>query len=107
MSKQKVQTTSNMKRKNKLIQAAIAALILTSALWFVACQKEKNPATPGANGTSEMSAGKSSNSLVFPVQAKMYGKSYADWSAAWWKWDLQFDCDHFPSRDTDGTRENQ
>src|SRR5438046_1747934 len=93
---------------------AFAAALLTSGLWFAACQKDKNPATPaGGNSSSALSSPNArlsstgSNSMIFPLQAHMYGKTYAEWSAAWWKWDLQFDCAHFPSTDIDGTRENQ
>jgi len=28
----------------------------------------------------------SPDALVFPVDSKPYGKSYADWSAIWWQW---------------------
>ena len=45
--------------------------------------------------------------MVFAPQATMYGKRYAAWTAEWWKWDLQFDCAHFPTRDVDGSLESQ
>ena len=44
---------------------------------------------------------------MFSSGTKMFGKTYSQWVAEWWKWDLQFDCAHFPTFDADGSLENQ
>jgi hypothetical protein len=44
----------------------------------------------------------SHNTLVFPVDAKPYGKSYAEWSAIWWQWLLSIPKDISPAGDTTG-----
>ena len=44
----------------------------------------------------------SPNTLVFPVDAKPYGKSYAEWSAIWWQWLLSIPKDTSPAGDTTG-----
>jgi hypothetical protein len=89
-----------MKTKMKIVFAATVAV---SAFWLAACQKE-NQVSPADNSAS---ANKNSGSYVFPTQANMYGKTYADWVTEWWKWNLQFDCAHFPIRDEVGTLESQ
>jgi hypothetical protein len=44
----------------------------------------------------------SPNALVFPVDSKPYGKSYADWSAIWWQWLLSIPKDKSPAGDSTG-----
>ena len=44
----------------------------------------------------------SPNRLVFPVDSKPYGKSYADWSAIWWQWLLSIPEDKSPAGDSTG-----
>ena len=44
----------------------------------------------------------SPNTLVFPVDSKPYGKSYADWSAIWWQWLLSIPKDKSPAGDSTG-----
>jgi hypothetical protein len=46
-------------------------------------------------------------SKVYASDATVSGKTYSQWAAEWWKWNLQFDCAHFPIRDVDGSLENQ
>jgi hypothetical protein len=81
--------------------------MIAFAVYFSACQKTGvvNPSNP--SGSIPPDVNQSQNSLVFPHQAHMYGKSYPEWAAEWWKWNLHFDCDHVPLRDIDGSRENQ
>lgn len=44
----------------------------------------------------------SQNSLVFPITAHPYGKSYAEWSTLWWQHVLNFDCANNPLSDMTG-----
>ncbi|MGA7543100.1 MAG: hypothetical protein WBW34_08575, partial [Nitrososphaeraceae archaeon] len=46
----------------------------------------------------------SPNTLVFPVDSKPYGKSYAEWSAIWWQWLLSIPEDKSPAGDPTGER---
>lgn len=45
--------------------------------------------------------------MLYPPQAHMNDKSYAEWAIEWWKWNFQFDCAHFLLRDVDGSLQNQ
>src|SRR5947209_3304543 len=38
----------------------------------------------------------SANSRVYPTTAKLFGKSYAQWSAQWWKWALALPVEGHP-----------
>jgi hypothetical protein len=42
------------------------------------------------------------NPGVLPVNAKPFGMTYAEWSAAWWQWALAIDGDEHPIEDPDG-----
>jgi hypothetical protein len=44
----------------------------------------------------------SPNTIVFPVDSKPYGKSYAEWSAIWWQWLLSIPNDTSPAGDSTG-----
>lgn len=37
---------------------------------------------------------------ILPVQAHQFGKTYAEWSAAWWQWAISIPADHHPLTDT-------
>jgi hypothetical protein len=38
--------------------------------------------------------------LVMPVQSNVHGRSYGEWSAAWWQWAFSIPGDHHPLTDT-------
>ena len=40
------------------------------------------------------------NPGVLPVQSKFEGKTYGEWSAEFWKWELSLPIDHHPLFDT-------
>ncbi len=92
-------------KTTKQIWAIVIGMIII-AVYFSACQKNDDASNQSTSGDSQTS-GKSQNSLVFPVVANMHGKSYTQWVEEWWKWNLQFDCAHFPLRDIDGSKQNQ
>ncbi len=84
----------------------VVMMIATLAIVVTSCQKKDNtPTNDPYQNSSSLKSGDAS--LVFPHNANMYGKSYSEWAAEWWKWNLQFDCDHFPIRDQTGLLENQ
>ena len=84
--------------KIKIISAAL--LIVTIAFAITSCQKDQTitPNDAYNNSSSEKTA-----SYLFPSNPQLYDK----WVAKWWKWDLQFDCAHFPTFDVDGSLQNQ
>jgi hypothetical protein len=43
-----------------------------------------------------------SNPRVIPPHANAFGKSYAEWSAQWWKWQLSLPATDHPAFSTDG-----
>ncbi len=55
----------------------------------------------GANATAGP-AGSPATPGVVPPQAKAFGKTYGDWSEAWWKWTLSIPAAHNPALDTSG-----
>jgi hypothetical protein len=96
-----------MKTRNikfKIIGGLTLIAVLAISAW--GCRKENTTESNDVNLNSP-SLKSSDASYVFPSNANMYGKSYAQWAAEWWKWNLQFDCATVPLRDVDGSRENQ
>jgi hypothetical protein len=51
-------------------------------------------ATPVAGATPKGTA------LVMPVQSKVHGRSYGEWSVEWWQWAFSMPADHNPLTDT-------
>lgn len=45
---------------------------------------------------SHVWAAKNPNPTIAPPNAKAYGKTYAEWSAAWWQWALSLPADQNP-----------
>ena len=50
--------------------------------------------------TSFAGGGNAGNPGVAPPQAHAHGKSYGQWSAAWWQWAFSLPIDHHPLFDT-------
>jgi hypothetical protein len=44
------------------------------------------------------------NPRVIPPNANAFGKSYSEWGALWWKWQLGLPATDHPAFDTDGTK---
>ena len=40
--------------------------------------------------------GKKSSTVVFPPNSNPYGRTYGEWSAAWWQWAYSLPVDHHP-----------
>lgn len=55
-----------------------------------------------SNPLAQAQSNVSPNTLVFPVDSKPYGKSYAEWSAIWWQWLLSIPKDKSPAGDLTG-----
>jgi hypothetical protein len=98
-----------MKTKTILLRVTCLAMFMTAVTIFSGCQKDDATQMTTNESTEEASSSmqRADRSYVFAPQAHMHGKSYANWSMDWWKWNLSFDCAHTPIRDVDGTRENQ
>jgi len=95
-----------MKAKTKITTLAAATFFAAGIIFLTACQKDSSTVTP-ANTQAVTDLARQDRSVIFPIQANMYGKTYPEWVAEFWKWNLQFDCDHVPLRDVDGSRESQ
>ena len=48
-----------------------------------------------------------SNPGVLPPDSRMYGKSYAEWSAEWWRWGISMPTDRSPLMETAECNESQ
>jgi hypothetical protein len=85
-----------MKTRNISIRIIGGVMLLASIVTAVtSCKKDKKETTPEVT------------TPVYPSTATLYGKTYPQWAAEWWKWNLQFDCAHFPLRDTTGALAGQ
>jgi hypothetical protein len=81
-------------------------VIATLAVVIVSCKKEDNTEKNSVNlNSSSLKSGDAS--YVFPVNANMYGKSYAEWGEAFFNWQVSFDCAHYPYDDATGALQNQ
>ncbi|MFI5134496.1 MAG: hypothetical protein ACHQD9_01465 [Chitinophagales bacterium] len=88
----------------KIIASVVAVITVATIMFTSSCQKESST-TPGSSFTSSE---KVAQGMLFPSNAPaVYGHTYNQWITAWWQWDLQFDCNHFPTFDTDGSLQNQ
>ncbi len=85
------------------MKIAFAVTITAGVFWLTACKKD-NQNLPSDSSVTE---NRNPASYVFPPQANMGGKTYTQWVTEWWKWNLQFDCSHFPIRDQVGNLESQ
>jgi hypothetical protein len=47
-------------------------------------------------------AGRNPNAGILPVDSNPYGKSYGEWSGAWWRWAYSIPADVNPVSDTTG-----
>lgn len=47
------------------------------------------------------------NAAVLPIGSSPYGKTYGEWSVAWWQWTLSLPVDHHPLFDTAGVSAGQ
>ena len=63
---------------------------------LVLAKAQKNGLTPADKKGPFVSNG------TGPVNSKIYGKTYAEWTAEWWKWALSFPIDSNPITDTTG-----
>lgn len=92
------------KRTISILTMAIGMMAIS--IYFTACKKSDD-STPAASGKTDAVARVNPNSVIFPIGANMYGKSYGQWSAEWWKWVFAFDCAHLPLIDHTGALQNQ
>jgi hypothetical protein len=51
---------------------------------------------------SALAAGRNPNPGVLPINSSPYGKSYGEWSGAWWQWAYSFPADTNPVSDPTG-----
>ena len=98
-----------MKTIRAFTLSLIGVSILSVTLLFTGCQKDENPMDPGndINTTDMSSADRHGHSPVYPVNGRVFGKTYGEWGAEWWKWNFRFDCAHFPLDDANGSLQNQ
>src|SRR5262245_28159783 len=79
-----------IKNSNSLTQGPWPTLLAAVFLAFGA-------AANGMAGT-----GSQANPRIFPPQSIPYGKSYGEWSAAWWRWAAAFPVNSNPLLDQTG-----
>jgi hypothetical protein len=73
--------------KNQILKVMNSAVLAAALATFVSISptiSHASPATPG----------------VFPPQSSPYGKSYSQWSAAWWQWLMSLPLDGHPGNDS-------
>ena len=77
-----------------LMMAAATTLTLTS------CQDENDIISTTSDPIVDWRANQ--NSIVYPITAHPFGKSYGEWSTKWWDHVLSFDCASNPLSDQTG-----
>ena len=73
----------------------MAIAMISTAIWFAACQKETSNSETSAT-TTEAVDRDNGNSKVFPPNAHPYGKSYDEWTVNWLQVFVTFDCANNP-----------
>ncbi|MBL0137129.1 MAG: hypothetical protein IPP86_01200 [Bacteroidetes bacterium] len=97
-----------MKIFKNLFKAGFATLLISGLFSLNACQKTDDMSPMSSTGEDpSLSSERHCNSILFPAQAHMYGKSYGEWAAELFKWTFQFDCTHSPYLDQTGAFQNQ
>lgn len=91
----------------KVMHITLAIASFAFIVLLDACKKEDNSGIASKDQSQNSIARNDNASLIFPTQAHMSGKTYTEWASEWWKWNLQFDCSHFPLSDVNGSRQNQ
>ncbi|HYT92019.1 MAG TPA: hypothetical protein VEL76_25110 [Gemmataceae bacterium] len=76
----------------------LLAVMMTVALPWVATDFSPESAALGQENAA---------SKTYPPGEKVFGKSYADWSAAWWRWAVAIPKDKSPVRDMTGAFASQ
>lgn len=89
----------------KLIFSSVIYLTLFLSFTLLnSCQKESNEVTILEQFSLDSRA--HANSAVFPINTNPFGKSYAGWTEAWWRYVMQFDCANIPTNDQTGANSN-
>lgn len=83
----------------KQLASILACLFLLLAL--AGCQEETPFSVPADAGTGLAKAAELPG--VIPPGAMVAGRSYAEWSAAWWQWLISIPIPENPGLDTDGS----
>ena len=81
----------------------LSVLVLTTLLFaFIGCSSDE-PAVPTAVDLSiDKARGGNGNPGIIPPHARPHGKTYAEWSAAWWQWLWSAPSATNPGLDTTG-----
>jgi len=74
--------------KNQMLKVMNSAVLAAALGTFVSMSPTISQADPSATPG------------VFPPQSSPYGKSYSQWSAAWWQWLLSLPLDGHPGNDS-------
>jgi len=94
-----------MKTNKSSMMTVLAIAVMAGVSILISCNKtdDLNP----VNQNSAPGLKVSDNSLVFPANANMFGKTYAEWGEAFFNWQVGFDCEHYPYYDQTGALQNQ
>src|SRR5437016_6031844 len=77
-----------IKMKNQMLRAINSAVLAAALTTFVSMSPTISQAGPSAPPG------------VFPPQSSPYGKSYSQWSAAYWQWLFALPVDGHPGTDS-------
>ena len=81
-----------MKKVTQITKISYAILLAVFIFSFNSCQKENCEPSNTSESTGDVSGAKRNNcnSQLYPVQSRVCGNTYAQWSAKWWKWAMEF-----------------
>lgn len=74
----------------KIKTSATAALIFAALFFISSCKKEDAVISPTSTTVpDDNSSDRRCHSFLFPPNAHMFGHTYSQWSARWWKWAME------------------
>jgi hypothetical protein len=79
---------------------SITATKWTRRSWLTLTSAVAAFLTVGATSTLNVTAQHNDDPQIAPLYAKTYGKTYPQWSAAWWQWLLETPLEGHPSVDS-------
>jgi len=69
---------------------------LLAAIAIVPLVAQIAPGTNGSRSRAEQNENVQNNSAVLPINSKPYGKTYGEWSGAFWKWEFSLPVRNHP-----------
>lgn len=97
---------SKLLRLNNWLPEIVAGVVALLALGVTGYQGTQADLPPSEAASWQIEAN-TGNPGVLPLETKVFGKSYGEWSAGWWKWLVSMPVDKHPLFETADCDRNQ